>query len=122
MHPEAKMSWQSPRIERADVERLMREFERRLARMTGVAALAPEPSRRIDRVGDIIASALGEVAERIRGGARHVDAAHLGDDVLRLGNEALRKLTREVERRPLMTLAVAAGVGALAVGLFARRD
>ena len=36
--------------------------------------------------------------------------------------KALRRLTREVERRPLVTLAVAVGVGALAVGLLARRD
>jgi hypothetical protein len=41
---------------------------------------------------------------------------------LRFGNEAVRKLTREAEQRPLVTLAVAVGVGALIVGLLARRD
>jgi len=116
------MSWHSPRIERADVERLLREFEGRLARMTGVAAHAAVPSRGIDRVGDMIATCLGEMAQRIRGRAPHVDVAQLGDDALRLGNEALRKFTREVEQRPLITLAVAVGIGALAVGLLARRD
>lgn len=119
------MSWQSPRIERADIERLLREFEARLARMTGVAARAPAGlSHRADGLGDTIATALSDMADRIGGRARNrnVDVARLGDEALRLGNEALRKLTREVERRPLVTLAVAVGVGALAVGLFARRD
>jgi hypothetical protein len=116
------MSWQSPRIERADVERLLREFEARLARMTGVAARAPSVSHRSNGLGDTIAAALSDMADRIGGRARNVDVARLGDDALRLGNEALRKLTREVERRPLVTLAVAVGVGALVVGLFARRD
>ena len=116
------MSWPSPRIERADVERLLREFESRLVRMTGAAARAAEPPRGIDRAGETIATALGELAERVRGRAPHVDVVQLGDDALRLGNETLRRLTREVERRPLVTLAIAAGIGALAFGLLARRD
>jgi hypothetical protein len=117
------MSWQSPRIERADIERLLREFEARLARMTGVAARAPAgATRRVDGLGDTIASALSDMADRISGRAHNVDVAQLGDDAVRLGNEALRKLAREVERRPLVTLAVAVGVGALAVGLLARRN
>jgi hypothetical protein len=117
------MSWQSPRIERADIERLLREFEGRLARLTGLAERAPAgAARKVEGVGEMIATALGEMAERIGGRARNVDVSQLGDDALRLGNEALRKLAREVERRPLVTLAVAVGVGALAVGLLARRD
>ena len=42
------------------------------------------------------------------------DAIHFGDD-------ALRKVAREVEERPLVTLAIAVGIGALAAGLLARR-
>jgi hypothetical protein len=117
------MSWPSLRIERADIERLLREFEARLVRMTGIAAHAPAgAARNMDGLGDTVATALGEMAERIRGRAPRVHVAQLGDDALRLGNEALRKLTREVEQRPLVTLAIAVGIGALAVGLLARRD
>ena len=47
--------------------------------------------------------------------------SEFSDDALRAGNEALRKLTREVEHRPLVLLAIAAGVGLLAAGLLARR-
>ena len=75
-------------------------------------------------IGDAIASALNDLADRVRGRARTVgsEVSQFGDDALRFGNEALRKLTREVEQRPLVTLAVAVGVGALIVGLLARRD
>jgi ElaB/YqjD/DUF883 family membrane-anchored ribosome-binding protein len=117
------MPWESPRIERAEIERLLREFEARLMRMTGLATSAPAMAmRRADGIGDMIATALGQMAERVGGRARDVDVGQLGDDARRLGNAALRKLTREVEQRPLLTLAVAVGVGALAVGLLARRD
>jgi hypothetical protein len=117
------MAWESARIERSDIERLLRDFEARLARMMGVAERAPaRVSHRAESIGDTIATALGEMADRIGGRPREGDVRQLGDDALRLGNVALRKLTREVEQRPLLTLAVAVGVGALAVGLLARRD
>jgi hypothetical protein len=45
----------------------------------------------------------------------------VAEDALHLGDEALRKLAREVEQRPLVTLAIAVGIGALAAGLLARR-
>ena len=73
-----------------------------------------------DHVGDTIASALSGVAERFRSGAMSEDAARIGDEAVRLGNDALRRLSREVEHRPLVTLAVAVGVGIL-VGLISNR-
>jgi ElaB/YqjD/DUF883 family membrane-anchored ribosome-binding protein len=119
---EEAMAWESPRIERADVERLLREFETRLMRMAGRSTSAPAAvMRRADGIGDMIATALGQMAERVGGRARDVDVGQLGDDALQFGNAALRKLSREVEERPLLTLAVAVGVGALAVGLLSRR-
>jgi hypothetical protein len=63
------------------------------------------------------------VADRFRGRARSFggDVSQMSDEALRFGNDALRKLTREVDHRPLLILAVAVGVGALAAGLLARR-
>ena len=119
------MAWSSPPVERvADLERLLHDVEQRLARLKRTATRNPrEMPAAFDRFGETIAAALGDIAGRVRNraGSAGNDAAQLGDDALRLGNEALRKLTREVEQRPLVMLAIAAGVGALAVGLFARR-
>ena len=44
------------------------------------------------------------------------EAAKIGSEAAKLGNDALRCLSKEVEHRPLATLAVAVGVGIL-VGL-----
>lgn len=41
------------------------------------------------------------------------DATKIGAAAAKVGNEALRRLSREVQHRPLVTLAVAAGVGIL---------
>ena len=115
------MSWQSS-IERSDLERLLHEFEVKLARLTRSAARTRAGApRAVENLGDMIATAVADLAERIRGRARNVDVSQLSDEALQLSNRALRKLTREVEHRPLVTLAIAVGVGALLVGLLARR-
>jgi len=44
------------------------------------------------------------------------EVAKIGGDAAKLGDRALRRLADEVEHRPLITLAVAVGVGVL-VGL-----
>jgi ElaB/YqjD/DUF883 family membrane-anchored ribosome-binding protein len=118
------MSWSSPLERVSDLERLLHDLEQRLARLRRTAARSPRAApAAFDRFGETVTAALGDVAGRLRGRADAAgsEVAQLGDDALRLGNDALRKLTREVEHRPLLMLAIAAGVGALAAGLFARR-
>ena len=119
------------RVDRiSDLERVVDRLEGRLAQLNRAAArasaAAPDTAT---RVGDAIASALGEIADRFRSRARSVsksvsnaDVSQLGEDTLEFGNQALRKLASEVERKPLVLLAVAVGVGVLAAGLLARRD
>jgi ElaB/YqjD/DUF883 family membrane-anchored ribosome-binding protein len=48
------------------------------------------------------------------------EAAKIGSEAAKLSNDALRRLSDEVEHRPLVTLAVAVGVGIL-VGLASHR-
>ena len=48
------------------------------------------------------------------------EAAKIGSGAAKFGNDALRRLSKEVEHRPLVTLAVAVSVGIL-VGLAIRR-
>jgi ElaB/YqjD/DUF883 family membrane-anchored ribosome-binding protein len=82
---------------------------------------------KVDRMSDTIASALNDIADRFSNRTRGLskDAGRMSErvaeDALHLGDEALRKLAREVEQRPLVTLAIAVGIGALAAGLLARR-
>jgi ElaB/YqjD/DUF883 family membrane-anchored ribosome-binding protein len=79
-----------------------------------------------DQIGDVIAPILNEVADRFRGSRRLAadEAARFGSQAVkvggRIGSEALDRLVTEVEHRPLVTLAVAVGVGIL-IGIVGRR-
>jgi ElaB/YqjD/DUF883 family membrane-anchored ribosome-binding protein len=99
-----------------DIDQRLRALERRLEAIGGRSAASAVQAA--DHVGETIASALSGVAERLRGGADSVrdEVAKIGGDAAKLGNQALRRLVDEVEHRPLVTLAVAVGVGIL-VGL-----
>jgi ElaB/YqjD/DUF883 family membrane-anchored ribosome-binding protein len=94
----------------------LRALERRLEAIGGRSAASA--AQAADHVGETIASALSGVAERLRGRADSVrdEVAKISGDAAKLGNQALRRLVDEVEHRPLITLAVAVGVGIL-VGL-----
>ncbi len=115
-----------PRVTATDIaaiERRMQALEKRLERLSGSAGGASSSAlQATDRVGEIIATALGDAADRFRGGARSVgdEAARFGQEAARVGNDALRRISEEVEHRPLFMLAIAAGVGFLA-GLAGRR-
>ncbi len=103
-----------------EIEQRLRALERQLERVGGRSAASAAQSA--DRVGETIASALNGMAERFRGGANSMrdEAAKIGSEAAKLGNAALRRLSNEVEHRPLVTLAVAVGVGLL-VGLASQR-
>ena len=129
------MSRQSSYVrEFADVERRMQRLENQIERLGGVASRTAASGmasavQATDRVSDAIVSALGDVIDRFRGGARSVgeasrfgqDAARFGHEATKLGGVALRRVSTEVEQRPLMMIAVAVGVGLL-IGWAGRRN
>jgi len=107
-----------------EIDRRLRALERTLERVGGRASASA--GQAADRLGEAVASALSTIADRFRNGA-----GSMGDEAVRLGNKfggeaaklgdvALRRLSDEVEHRPLVTLAVAVGVGIL-VGLATHR-
>jgi ElaB/YqjD/DUF883 family membrane-anchored ribosome-binding protein len=79
-----------------------------------------------DQIGDAVASAVSEIVDRFRSGRRLAgdEAVRVGNQAVKIGanigNDALHRIASEVEHRPLITLAVAIGVGIL-VGIAARR-
>jgi ElaB/YqjD/DUF883 family membrane-anchored ribosome-binding protein len=102
------------------------EFDRRLRalehRLTSVGGHLASALPAADRLGETIASALSSAADRLRYGAGSIsgEAAKLGTEVAKVGDRALRRLSSEVEHRPLLVLAVAVGVGIL-IGLASQR-
>ncbi|MBX9776302.1 MAG: hypothetical protein K2Y71_18135 [Xanthobacteraceae bacterium] len=118
----------------AEVERRVQHLEQRLDRLGSLASRTAAngfagAAHATERVSDALVSALSDLVDRFRGGARSVggeaarfgqDAARLGHEASKLGSEALRRVSTEVERRPLMMIGVAIGVGLL-IGWAGRR-
>jgi ElaB/YqjD/DUF883 family membrane-anchored ribosome-binding protein len=80
-----------------------------------------------DQIADAITPILNDIADRFwRGRRAAVDgAANLGDQAVkigtRVGSDALGRISNQAKERPLLTLAVAIGVGIL-IGAASRRN
>jgi ElaB/YqjD/DUF883 family membrane-anchored ribosome-binding protein len=101
----------------AAIEDLMSDLEKRLRRLSGTAR--SEAAGASGDVRDFVGEALDRIMNRVRASASDVTSS-VADEASRLGSDAFRNLTDGVEQRPLLMLAVAAGVGFLA-GLANRR-
>jgi ElaB/YqjD/DUF883 family membrane-anchored ribosome-binding protein len=122
-----------------EIDRRLRALEKTLTRAGGRASASAGEAA--DRLGETVANALSTIADRFRNGAGSLgdEAAKFGGEAAKLGakygvkygneafrlgtrygNDAMHRLADEVERRPLVTLAVAVGVGIL-VGLASHR-
>jgi ElaB/YqjD/DUF883 family membrane-anchored ribosome-binding protein len=72
-----------------------------------------------DQIGDAISTILNEMVERFRQGRQAAgdQAGRLSDQALNLGakygSDALQRAASEVEERPLVTVAIALGIGIL---------
>jgi ElaB/YqjD/DUF883 family membrane-anchored ribosome-binding protein len=104
----------------AEIERRLHALERNLERVGSRTAASATATA--DELRDGIASTLASLIDRFRSSADTIgrDAAKLGDTATKAGSDALRRLSDEVEHRPLVVLAVAVGVGFL-LGVAIRR-
>lgn len=101
----------------AAIEELMGDLDKRMRRLSGAARR--ESSGTSDEVGDFVNQALERIMNRVKASAADASQS-ITDETKRFGSDAIQKLTEEVEHRPLLILAVAAGIGFLA-GLANRR-
>lgn len=103
------------------IERELGDMGRKTGRRASANAAAAG-----DQIADAIGPILSDVVGRFRRGQRTAfdEAASLGDEAVkigtRLGSDALGRITGQARQRPLLTLAVAIGVGIL-IGAAARR-
>jgi ElaB/YqjD/DUF883 family membrane-anchored ribosome-binding protein len=101
----------------AAIEDLMGDLEKRLRRLSDTARR--ETSGASGDIRDFVSDALANIMKRVRESAVDVGES-VAEEATRYGTDAFKKLTTEVEQRPLIMLGVAAGVGYL-VGLASRR-
>jgi ElaB/YqjD/DUF883 family membrane-anchored ribosome-binding protein len=84
-------------------------------------------SAAVYQIADALSPVLKAIEERLRTGQRLAvdEAASLGNEAVktgvRIGNDALERIATQARHRPLVTLAVAVGVGIL-IGIAGRRS
>ncbi len=94
----------------ASIQELMSDLERRLHRLSG--ATKREFSSASGEINDFVNDALAGIMSRVREGAHSVSHS-VADKATHIGSDAFKKITDEVEERPLTMLAIATGVGFL---------
>ena len=94
----------------AAIQELMSDLEKRLHRLSG--ATKREFSGASGEINDFVNDALAGIMERVREGAHSVSQS-VSDKAANLGGDAFKKITEEVEQRPLTMLAIATGIGFL---------
>lgn len=116
----------SRNVEIGELERMIRSLEERILNLTSAQTIRSTVSGATDQVnqavtrasghmGDVAADMLTDVADRLRGGVTAVTG------VAKVGTQAVQRVGSELERRPMMTVAIALGLGFLA-GLAGRRS
>jgi ElaB/YqjD/DUF883 family membrane-anchored ribosome-binding protein len=86
------------------IQDLMSDLENRLHRLSG--ATKREYSGASGDVNEFVNDALAGIMGRVREGAHSVS-----NKATHLSNDALKKITDEVEQRPFAMLAIAVGIG-----------
>lgn len=101
----------------ASIEReiglLMQDIEERVGKLNSLAKRSAKDAA--SNASEFVSDTVSDAADRVRNGAHAVS-----DEASKLGGDALRRIEDEVGQRPLLTLAIAAGIGFLA-GMAGRR-
>jgi ElaB/YqjD/DUF883 family membrane-anchored ribosome-binding protein len=108
-----------------EISKLISDLETRVGRLNSLAKQGA--SHAASEATDYMSDTLSDTVERLRLSAEEAadrvrrGASAAGDEATRFGDAALQRLEDEIEQRPLLTLAIAAGIGFLA-GMAGRRS
>ena len=94
----------------AAIRELVNDLEVRMTRLTGAGKR--EFSGASGDIREFVDETLSRIVKGARDGADNLTES-LADNASRLGGDAVARLGKEVEERPLVMLAVAAGIGFL---------
>jgi len=93
---------------RAEVDDMIASLEQRIARINSLTKQGA--GHAADGMNELVLNAIsgltGQVADRAKDNAKS-----MSDEVAKLGTNALRRVVTEIDRRPLLTVAIAAGIG-----------
>jgi ElaB/YqjD/DUF883 family membrane-anchored ribosome-binding protein len=92
----------------ADIETLISDLETRLRKLNGT--VREQAVGTSSDINDFVGQALAGIMERVRDSSENLteDVVHRAG---KAGTDAFKRITREIEHRPLLLLAIAAGLG-----------
>ena len=96
-----------------EIGQLMHDIEARVGRLQALAKRSAKDAA--DNASEFVSDTVSDAADRMRNGASSVS-----DEAARLSGDAIKRIEDEISHRPLLTLAIAAGIGFLA-GMAGRR-
>ena len=106
----------------AEIRHLAGDLQDRMARLNSISRKGA--SHASGSVQDFIAETIDSLTSRAVSQLAEPIQEKFGDltdEATRMSNKAIKRVSREIDRRPLLTLAIAAGVGYLA-GMAMRRE
>ena len=107
-----------------EIGQLMHDLETRVGKLNELARNGA--AHAAGEAGEYVTETLSETAERLRASASEAasrlqnGAQTMTDEASRMSHDAMRRIEDEVGQRPLLTLAIAAGIGFIA-GMASRR-
>lgn len=96
---------------RAEVADMIASLDRRIDRMNRLTKRGANHAA--ESANDIVLGAISSMTGRVTENAQ-ANAQAASDEVARFGHQAIRRVVREIDQRPLLTLAIAAGIGFIA--------
>jgi ElaB/YqjD/DUF883 family membrane-anchored ribosome-binding protein len=96
-----------------EIGQLMRDIETRVSRLNAMTRRSA--AQAANGASEFVSETISDAADKVRNGA-----GAMSDEAARMSGDAIRRIEEEVGQRPLLTLAIAAGIGFLA-GMAGRR-
>jgi ElaB/YqjD/DUF883 family membrane-anchored ribosome-binding protein len=96
-----------------EIGQLMRDIETRVSRLNSITRKSATDAA--NGASEFVSDTISGAADKVRNGAGAVS-----DEAARMSGDAIRRIEEEIGQRPLLTLAIAAGIGFLA-GMAGRR-
>lgn len=96
---------------RAEIADMIASLDERIARLNQLTKQGANHAA--ESANDIVLSAISGLAGRATQQAQ-AGVASASDEVAKFGSQAVNRFVREIDKRPLLTLAIAAGIGFIA--------
>ena len=96
---------------RAEIDDMIASLEERIQKFNQITKLGA--AHATEGANDVLLNAISGLTGQMTGRVQST-AESVSDDVARFGGQALKRVVTEIDKRPLLTLAIAAGIGFLA--------